>query len=232
MAQVQISSEDTGRLVRLAARIARSDGWGALRELLDALIELLGAERAVACLRGPAGAPVICARPPRAKGLAPLWQRMASLPAARVRARPLCLAGEPCPLAALAAPSDGDKLLVVALERAPSAPPFGRRERALLAAVRPLLARTAAEGQTARTSVLAPRELEVALLAARGLGDREIASALSIGFASVRTYLQRAFAKLGVSTRTELARLTLDATTRRGRRRGGRRRGRRPARRR
>jgi len=87
-----------------------------------------------------------------------------------------------------------------------------------------------AGGAPPRLAALSPRELAVAELVARGLGDREVARALGIGFASVRTYLDRAFEKLGVSSRIELARLALEreATTRG--RPAGRRGGRRPAR--
>jgi DNA-binding NarL/FixJ family response regulator len=50
---------------------------------------------------------------------------------------------------------------------------------------------------------LAPREREVLTLVARGLTNREIAERLALGEESVKTYLERAFGKLGVSRRAE-----------------------------
>ena len=47
------------------------------------------------------------------------------------------------------------------------------------------------------------REREVMGLLARGLRYKEIAAHLAVGTATVRTYLERAYAKLGVSNRTE-----------------------------
>lgn len=48
-----------------------------------------------------------------------------------------------------------------------------------------------------------PREREVLGLLARGLRYKEIAVELAVGIATVRTYLERAYAKLGVTNRTE-----------------------------
>lgn len=50
---------------------------------------------------------------------------------------------------------------------------------------------------------LAPREREVLSLVAHGLTNREIAEQLTLGEESVKTYLERAFTKLGVSRRAE-----------------------------
>jgi DNA-binding NarL/FixJ family response regulator len=52
-------------------------------------------------------------------------------------------------------------------------------------------------------SPLAPREREVLTLVAHGLTNREIAARLELGEESVKTYLERAFGKLGVSRRAE-----------------------------
>jgi DNA-binding NarL/FixJ family response regulator len=53
---------------------------------------------------------------------------------------------------------------------------------------------------------LAPREREVLTLVAHGLTNREIAERLELGEESVKTYLERAFGKLGVSRRAEAVR--------------------------
>lgn len=53
------------------------------------------------------------------------------------------------------------------------------------------------------TSPLTRREREVLLLVARGLTNREAAEQLELGEESVKTYLERAYAKLGVSRRAE-----------------------------
>lgn len=50
---------------------------------------------------------------------------------------------------------------------------------------------------------LAPREREVLALVAGGLTNRQIAEQLQVGEETVKTYLERAFAKLGVSRRAE-----------------------------
>ncbi len=50
---------------------------------------------------------------------------------------------------------------------------------------------------------LAPREREVLALVAHGLTNRQIAERLELGEESVKTYLERAFGKLGVSRRAE-----------------------------
>ena len=52
-------------------------------------------------------------------------------------------------------------------------------------------------------SPLTRREREVLTLVARGLTNRETAEQLELGEESVKTYLERAYAKLGVSRRAE-----------------------------
>jgi DNA-binding CsgD family transcriptional regulator len=54
---------------------------------------------------------------------------------------------------------------------------------------------------------LTPQELEVAQLAAAGLSNREIAAKLYISPRTVTTHLYRIYPKVGVSSRTELARV-------------------------
>jgi DNA-binding NarL/FixJ family response regulator len=52
---------------------------------------------------------------------------------------------------------------------------------------------------------LTPSEKRVAELAARGLGNKEIAQKLSVTAHTVEVHLSRAYAKLGVRSRTQLA---------------------------
>jgi DNA-binding NarL/FixJ family response regulator len=53
--------------------------------------------------------------------------------------------------------------------------------------------------------VLSERELQVARLVAAGLSNRQIADELLLSLETVRTYLRRMFAKLGIHDRTHLA---------------------------
>jgi DNA-binding NarL/FixJ family response regulator len=52
--------------------------------------------------------------------------------------------------------------------------------------------------------LLTPREEQVVALVAEGLGNRQIASELSLSPHTIKKYLFRIFEKLGVSTRVEL----------------------------
>ena len=90
----------------------------------------------------------------------------------------------------------------------------GRAASALSSAARSssLLARTPALRTPALTldtpgAQLTAREREVALLAARGLASKEIAARLVVSARTVDNHLHNAYAKLGVSSRTELARV-------------------------
>ena len=51
--------------------------------------------------------------------------------------------------------------------------------------------------------MLSERELQVLQLGAEGLGNKQIASALSIGTRTVQTHWRNIFDKLGVYSRTE-----------------------------
>jgi DNA-binding CsgD family transcriptional regulator len=75
-------------------------------------------------------------------------------------------------------------------------------------------ARTTGLGPDAVTSVLTPREREVAMLAAAGISSREIAARLALSVRTVDNYLGRAYAKLDIARRTELAALLRGRTPR------------------
>jgi DNA-binding NarL/FixJ family response regulator len=86
-----------------------------------------------------------------------------------------------------------------------------REHRAAVAACRQSLARYAgavpgwAHGESRDTQTLTVRELQVATLAAGGSTNQDIASRLVVSIRTVENHLQRAYAKLGVTGRAELA---------------------------
>jgi DNA-binding CsgD family transcriptional regulator len=88
--------------------------------------------------------------------------------------------------------------------RAKGRPDFAQREIDILNALEPFLRRAILRTTTAFEN-LTMREHDVASLVARGCTDREIANILGIGFATVRTHLNRAMAKQGCANRAELA---------------------------
>jgi DNA-binding CsgD family transcriptional regulator len=61
-------------------------------------------------------------------------------------------------------------------------------------------------GGRTRTEGLTPAERRVAALVAEGRTNREVAAALFVGERTVETHLSHVYAKLGVRSRTELAR--------------------------
>jgi DNA-binding CsgD family transcriptional regulator len=67
-------------------------------------------------------------------------------------------------------------------------------------------------GGRTRIEGLSPSELRVATLVAEGRTNREIASALFLGEATVASHLSHIYAKLGIRSRTELARHALPPT--------------------
>jgi DNA-binding CsgD family transcriptional regulator len=64
-------------------------------------------------------------------------------------------------------------------------------------------ARTPALSDTA-TAVLSDREREIALRAARGMANKDIAAQLTLSVRTVENHLQRAFTKLGITRRAHL----------------------------
>ncbi len=61
-------------------------------------------------------------------------------------------------------------------------------------------------GGRARANGLTPAEQRVAALVAEGRTNREVAAALFLGERTVETHLSHVYAKLGIRSRTELAR--------------------------
>lgn len=79
----------------------------------------------------------------------------------------------------------------------------GHRARALLDRCGPVRTPLLAAGQA--TATLTARERDIALAAARGASSQEIAEQLSLSVRTVENHLYRAYAKLGVTSRRELA---------------------------
>ena len=63
----------------------------------------------------------------------------------------------------------------------------------------------------AETMALTPREHQVAVLAAEGKSNREIAEMLFVTVKTVEWHLKHAYTKLGVRSRRDLPRVVLDA---------------------
>jgi DNA-binding NarL/FixJ family response regulator len=63
--------------------------------------------------------------------------------------------------------------------------------------------------QEGAESVLSARELEILLLASRGLSNRQIASSLHIAEGTVKRHLANVYLKMGVSSRSEAAKEAL-----------------------
>jgi DNA-binding CsgD family transcriptional regulator len=81
------------------------------------------------------------------------------------------------------------------------------RERAAALAAACQGAHTPGLAPDALTSVLTPREREVAMLAADRASSRDIATRLGLSVRTVDNHLSRTYAKLGISSRVELAAL-------------------------
>jgi DNA-binding CsgD family transcriptional regulator len=88
--------------------------------------------------------------------------------------------------------------------RAKGRPDFDTREVQLLDVLERFI-RAAMLRVSALDGELTQREIDVAVLVARGCTDVDIARVLGIGFSTVRTHLNRAMQKLGCANRAELA---------------------------
>ncbi|MEW9552519.1 AAA family ATPase [Nonomuraea sp. NPDC050783] len=186
------------RVLRAAAAEARERGQFSSEAVLLTDLARLGAAAEVAgrlAELARAGGPFTAARAELAAALA---------------------AADPDGLSAVAGDLDRMGAGLLAAEAAGAAAELWRRagnsRRASAAAARS--AANAARCEGARTPVLrtagaatplTAREGEVAILAAEGLASRDIAAKLSISVRTVDNHLQRVYAKLGVSTRGELA---------------------------
>lgn len=93
--------------------------------------------------------------------------------------------------------------------RRASGPDFGDREIGLLVALCPYLEQAEYVLGSDPLSLLTAREREVAVLVARGCSDKDISRLLEIGFATVRTHVQKCFEKLHCANRAELAALAV-----------------------
>lgn len=103
--------------------------------------------------------------------------------------------------------SGGKDLADLRIWRNKSRVAFGARELDLLSILAPHLERALLRAPETSLSDLTPRERDVALLIARGCSDKDIARICGIGFATVRTHVGRALAKLECSNRAELSAL-------------------------
>jgi ATP/maltotriose-dependent transcriptional regulator MalT len=65
-------------------------------------------------------------------------------------------------------------------------------------------------GQDGKVSVPSRREMEILLLAARGLSNRQIASRVDVAESTVKRHLANLYPKMGVSSRGEAVRMALE----------------------
>jgi ATP/maltotriose-dependent transcriptional regulator MalT len=65
------------------------------------------------------------------------------------------------------------------------------------------------EAEEGSGGVLSVREMEILILVARGLSNRQIASALTVTEATVKRHLANVYPKMGVASRSEAVRKAL-----------------------
>lgn len=90
------------------------------------------------------------------------------------------------------------------------AAPWAERARAELRATGTAVRATPPAARTRPADRLTPQELQAARLAAQGLSSRQIGARLFLSPRTVEHHLYKAYPKLGVASRAELARLDLD----------------------
>jgi DNA-binding NarL/FixJ family response regulator len=95
--------------------------------------------------------------------------------------------------------------LIAAVQTAARSPLGPSGENVILAVPRAVLERVDEEAD----DVPSGRELEILLLAARGLSNRQIAASLHISEATVKRHLANLYAKIGVGSRSEATRKAL-----------------------
>jgi DNA-binding NarL/FixJ family response regulator len=95
--------------------------------------------------------------------------------------------------------------LLAAVRAAAHSPLRPRGENVILAVPRSVLERVEERGEEEPSG----RELEILLLAARGLSNRQIAASLTLSEATVKRHLANLYAKMGVGSRGEATRKAL-----------------------
>jgi DNA-binding NarL/FixJ family response regulator len=95
--------------------------------------------------------------------------------------------------------------LLAAVRAAAHSPLGPRRENVILAVPRNVLERVEERGEDEPSG----RELEILLLAARGLSNRQIAASLTLSEATVKRHLANLYAKMDVGSRGEATRKAL-----------------------
>ena len=102
---------------------------------------------------------------------------------------------------------DSDPAVIAAAVRAVAAGDATLDDALTARVVRELVSRRRTQPVTAAraTELLTPRELEILLLLAQGLGNEEIAAQLVIEVTTVKSHLARVMTKLGVRSRLQAA---------------------------
>jgi DNA-binding NarL/FixJ family response regulator len=188
-------------------RVVR-EGLGTLLGLLDG-IELVGTaadgEEAVRLAVARAADVVLMdLRMPRVDGIEATRRLAEARPAARVIAL-TTYADEPTVLSALRAGARGYLTKDAGAEEISRAiAAVARGEAALDRAVQHHVIGAVAQGETtALPDGLTPREAEVLILIAEGLSNQEIADRLVVSQATVKSHVNRVFAKAGVRDRAQ-----------------------------
>jgi DNA-binding CsgD family transcriptional regulator len=199
-----------GDLAEALARTGEADRFTEILNWLDERAQVTGLAypRAAACRAQG----ILASDPDEAQGL--FAESLAALdkvgPIAFEQARTLLCSGEAMrrnrhPVAARE-PLHEALILFESL----GARPWAARARAELAAsgVKDQHIMSSADGPT-RLEQLSPQELQVARIAGRGQNNLEVAAALFVSRKTVEAHLTRVYRKLGIRSRTQLARILL-----------------------